>query len=322
MCPLLPTPPPPRYEELQAEHGKLRVKCDERGFQLKQARAQLSDTLDKNRDLTRSVERLRALKQSAEISAEKHTTAEKFLAAKSKLLKSKESELARLHAHIRELQARDAKRNVLLEELMRGRRGEGGKLVPGDGHPFTATSPTADKSPGGGLFATASTLSPSSDAAHHRQTQSGKLRRSGSYSSRGESALPSINQKKSPTKSPTKRSPSPRKGNVTEDMLDVGVRIVIRNTQKAASPLSGVVKYVGPVAHMTGRGPYVGVNLDDPAGNCDGTHKGTRYFKTPAKHGLIIPLKSVLSVQVRGRCDVRCRPSCSPRTPRLNPSVF
>ena len=166
-----------KYEELQAEHGKLRVKCDERGFQLKQARTQLSDTLDKNRNLTKSVERLGVLKQSAEISAEKHTTAQEFLAAKTKLLKSKESELAQLHAHIRELQTRDTMRNVLLEELMGGR----GKPVLGDvdSHLFTATSLTADKSPGAKFASAASTLSPSSDVVRHRQTKSGKLHGSG-----------------------------------------------------------------------------------------------------------------------------------------------
>ena len=44
----------------------------------------------------------------------------------------------------------------------------------------------------------------------------------------------------------------------------------------------GEVKYVGKVAGM-GAGYWVGVQLDEPTGDSNGTYKGKKYFETQAK---------------------------------------
>eukprot|EP01137_Pigoraptor_chileana_P028378 Opistho-2@12277 len=63
--------------------------------------------------------------------------------------------------------------------------------------------------------------------------------------------------------------------------------------------LLGFVKYVGRVdSDYIDYQTYVGVKLDDPAGDCDGVYKGKRYFTCPDKHGMVVPVSRIASVYV------------------------
>ena len=52
------------------------------------------------------------------------------------------------------------------------------------------------------------------------------------------------------------------------------------------SKVRGQVKFVGKVSFA--KGYWVGVQLDEPSGTCDGSVKGKRYFTCPATQGIFI----------------------------------
>lgn len=60
---------------------------------------------------------------------------------------------------------------------------------------------------------------------------------------------------------------------------------------------TGIVKYVGKIdSEYIDNRVYVGVKLDEPVGDTDGLVKGKRYFYSPAKHGKVVRLSSVVAV--------------------------
>lgn len=88
--------------------------------------------------------------------------------------------------------------------------------------------------------------------------------------------------------------------------IDVGDRIVIAVPQKpprygrkiAPKPkiYTGIVKYRGPLEQKYNSRIYVGVRLDEPDGDTDGTHKGKRYMYTPSDLGKFFKLIDLTSV--------------------------
>lgn len=72
--------------------------------------------------------------------------------------------------------------------------------------------------------------------------------------------------------------------------IQVGMRCEVQSL-KELKP-RGTVKFVGKV---TGKeGYHVGIFLDEPVGNCDGTIGKTRLFQCPAKCGLYVKPKDIL----------------------------
>ncbi|KAF2715864.1 hypothetical protein K431DRAFT_289871 [Polychaeton citri CBS 116435] len=55
----------------------------------------------------------------------------------------------------------------------------------------------------------------------------------------------------------------------------------------------GSVRYIGDIAEIPGVGAWVGVGLDEPTGNNDGSIKGTTYFECTPKHGVFVRAERV-----------------------------
>ena len=41
---------------------------------------------------------------------------------------------------------------------------------------------------------------------------------------------------------------------------------------------------------------YVGLKMDDPVGNCDGTINGVHFFNTSLRHGRLVRITSIVAV--------------------------
>jgi len=82
--------------------------------------------------------------------------------------------------------------------------------------------------------------------------------------------------------------------NATINPSKHGVYVGERVEVQSGSKRQGVVMYVGPAEFHGGR-TVVGINLDEkrPGSDCDGKHKGERYFRCPEGFGLYIPLEDV-----------------------------
>lgn len=85
--------------------------------------------------------------------------------------------------------------------------------------------------------------------------------------------------------------------------IRIGDRVMTRGD------FTGTVKWIGLLdsRKYTNAPFYVGINLDDPVGNHDGTHQGKRYFHASAEyHGAFVRVEDVF--YVRGRKDLAYRP--------------
>ncbi|XP_064393563.1 cingulin-like [Halichondria panicea] len=83
--------------------------------------------------------------------------------------------------------------------------------------------------------------------------------------------------------------------------LKTGQRVVIRMKKSEydfePQQLTGIVKYVGKIdSEYIDNRIYVGVKLDEAAGDTDGLIKGKRYFTCPQKHGKIVRISNVVAV--------------------------
>ena len=63
--------------------------------------------------------------------------------------------------------------------------------------------------------------------------------------------------------------------------ISVGMRCKLSGNRR------GEVAFVGPVPSL-GKGQFIGVLLDEPLGDSDGTHGGTKYFDAQAKYGIFV----------------------------------
>ena len=63
--------------------------------------------------------------------------------------------------------------------------------------------------------------------------------------------------------------------------ISVGMRCKLSGNRR------GEVAFVGPVPSL-GKGQFIGVLLDEPLGDSDGTHGGTKYFDAQAKYGTFV----------------------------------
>ena len=72
------------------------------------------------------------------------------------------------------------------------------------------------------------------------------------------------------------------------DAIQVGSRCQSADALKR----KGEVKYVGKVPGL-GNGYWIGVHLDEPVGNCNGTSDGVGYFASPEAYGLFLRPKDL-----------------------------
>jgi dynactin complex subunit len=71
-----------------------------------------------------------------------------------------------------------------------------------------------------------------------------------------------------------------------------------------------VVRFKGPAQQM-GVGTYIGVELADAKGNCNGTLKGTTYFQCEDDKGVLCPIEQV-KTRISGevKCCFYLYPTC------------
>merc|ERR1719502_1248617 len=83
-------------------------------------------------------------------------------------------------------------------------------------------------------------------------------------------------------------------GNMTLNPNGHGVYVGERAEVQSGSKRQGEVMYVGPAEFHGGR-VVVGLRLDEkrPGSDCDGKHKGERFFKCLPGYGLYVPLEDV-----------------------------
>lgn len=65
------------------------------------------------------------------------------------------------------------------------------------------------------------------------------------------------------------------------EKIGVGMRCRLSGDRR------GEVAFVGPVPSL-GKGHFVGITLDEPVGDSDGTHGGTKYFNAQMKYGAFV----------------------------------
>ena len=63
-----------------------------------------------------------------------------------------------------------------------------------------------------------------------------------------------------------------------------GDRCTVGAGKEGVAPKKGIVQFVGEISSL-GPGLWVGVQLDEPTGICNGRLQGKRFFDCPAKHG-------------------------------------
>ena len=85
-------------------------------------------------------------------------------------------------------------------------------------------------------------------------------------------------------------------------LLKLGDRVLVDVSKSGLDALNlraiaGYVKYIGKIdsAYIDNR-YFVGVKLDEPLGDCDGTRRGKRYFTCQPLHGLLVQSDRVIAV--------------------------
>uniref|UniRef100_A0A1X7THA7 CAP-Gly domain-containing protein n=1 Tax=Amphimedon queenslandica TaxID=400682 RepID=A0A1X7THA7_AMPQE len=86
--------------------------------------------------------------------------------------------------------------------------------------------------------------------------------------------------------------------------LKLGQRVLVQVKKSMydlePQKLTGVIKYIGKVdKEYVDNRIYVGVKLDEPAGNMNGIYKGKRYFECSAGHGRMLHITNVLAAMPR-----------------------
>lgn len=86
----------------------------------------------------------------------------------------------------------------------------------------------------------------------------------------------------------------------------IGDHVVVR------SHLTGVVRYIGPVGGK--KQSYVGLHLDSPVGNNNGSVDGVQYFSCPPSYGALVPVDEILCVTasnvVKEKHNTGANPAC------------
>ncbi|XP_061196947.1 filamin A-interacting protein 1-like [Saccostrea echinata] len=145
----------------------------------------------------------------------------------------------------------------------------------------------------------ASPRSPSWNSSKSRSENSMSLQSENSSDS-------SDSEENSKTVEVLSKLPAKEREAILVQYIDVGDRIVIAVPQKpprygkkiVPKPkiYTGIVKYRGPLEQKYNSRIYVGVRLDEPDGDTDGTHKGKRYMYTPSDLGKFFKLIDLTSV--------------------------
>jgi tubulin-folding cofactor B len=72
------------------------------------------------------------------------------------------------------------------------------------------------------------------------------------------------------------------------EITDRKIAVSARCRLGADSARRGTVAYVGEVEEIPGKGPWVGVTIDEPVGKNDGSVGGKRYFTCAEKRGVFV----------------------------------
>lgn len=72
------------------------------------------------------------------------------------------------------------------------------------------------------------------------------------------------------------------------EITDRRITVSARCRLGAISARRGTVAYIGEVQEIPGKGPWVGVVLDEPVGKNDGSVGGKRYFACAEKRGVFV----------------------------------
>ena len=107
-----------KYEQLLADHARVRALNDERNKQIRIVRTQLGETREKNGISNKKAMDMEKMERRLMEITEAHATAKSFLHAKTLLLHSREQELDSVKQHLRELQSRERRRSELLHDAL------------------------------------------------------------------------------------------------------------------------------------------------------------------------------------------------------------
>lgn len=77
--------------------------------------------------------------------------------------------------------------------------------------------------------------------------------------------------------------------NLWHEITSRGIQVSKRCQIGTEDTRRGKIAFVGEIPEISGSGgPWVGIALDEPSGNTDGSVKGRIYFQTPPKCGIFL----------------------------------
>ena len=314
---------------------KTEVQLDEKNSALGHARKSLQLARQRNQELDDELQHMSELREKLHHSRCEINTLKSLLASKTSLVQARDSEIERSDQMVRNLRARDEKRaqvlSVVLEQTARihQEQKQSQRLLAVSN---LLVRPSSAGRQHERTFSAPNTLpSPLPDDTPKRQRSQAPRKRI-TAESRNKSFVGVLPQIDGRPAGPRKRSKahftfsnnnelrnltrladaSIKKDsellNVTffddppPPKLNIGDRVLVDISKPGLPSLSpkgvaGTVRYVGKVDSVYIDNRYfVGVKLDEPIGDCDGTRKGKRYFMCQPQHGLLVLSDRVVAV--------------------------